>query len=811
MQTTFALRNFNGQPIKFVKVTTEDHNATKATPVKQPTHHIIIIDRSGSMYCDLPDTKAMVEKLLTLTEFNDPLQKISLLSYSSQGDVKVHFAKVTVEDVLKADSPYVDEIRSIRVTGLTCISQSLTLAASLVDDKDTTCITLHSDGYANDRSPSSERTAIAAATEALAKRPNVFVNTIAYRESSDFTLLSGVANMASGVCVQAKSIKQVYEALHTAQATLAGNMAPALVLTQAKVGDYTVFCSTTAGKVLGSSGDLTVRGLKDTDDKVAYRFQFVDEVEAGTLPDADPKAVLAYARAQISEGNINNAKYALCGVKSDLLPKHYRALVAAEVATMAADIETALFSGPIGHTAGYGLPTGTTVLDVLGVLGKFAKALRVNTKSLMANYKRQGVKRIAGTREADGSVTPPEFDLKPTNGDYADVLSFDFNRNTATVNILTSRKAQLVKCATGEVISEVAGIDVSDLRDYRNYTLVGDGSVCTPTLPLKISDKRCHKALVDLGVLSGDFDPNAEVEVNIGVLPLIAFDKAFGLADDVYDRLTKLTAASKLLSACIKEASDAFTPEQIADLKAHYLSSSLYFSGPTTTHYADLQVALSKGEVDTRLSYKIDIGNAEITALGKLPSANAFLERRFTLTVGGASVDKPKMPSVLDATAVWGEKVLGPRIKLTKVDDLLFPIFQSFLLDGGKGAFADTLRAAGVEDAAVDGLLAALAGNGDKVEAIMTANRQVAERIEAVYHQEVSPLVFYIGATGLVPDDLNAKAHTADQIVAAFPDIALSKDEKEGLFYVLPNGLILTVFIKGEYYTTAAGLTALTA
>lgn len=805
MKTSFALRNFNGQPVKFVTVTTEDHKATTATAVKTATHHIIIIDRSGSMYCDLPDTKAMVEKLLTLTEFNDPLQKISLISYSSQGDVKVHFAKVTVEDVLKANSPYVGEIRSIQVTGLTCISQSLTVAATLVDDADTTCITLHSDGYANDRSPSAERTAIAAATEALAKRPNVFVNTIAYRESSDFTLLSGVANMASGVCVQAKSIKQVYEALHNAQATLASNMAPALVL--AKAEDYTVFCSASAGKVLGTSGDMTVRGLKDTDDKVAYRFAFVDEVTASSLPDADPYAVLAYARAQISEGNINNAKYALCGIKSNLLPKHFRALVANEVAAMAADIEATLFKQtPLGCEANYGLATnGPSVLEVLGVLGKFAKSLRVNTKAMMANYKRQGVKRIGGTRNPDGTVTAPDFDLKPINGDYADVLSFDFNRNTATVNILTSRKAQLVRLATGEVISEVAGIDVSDLRDYRNYTLVGDGSVCTPTLPLKTSDKRCHKALVDLGVLSGDFDPNAEFSLDIGSLPLIAFDKTFGLADDVYDRLCKLTAASKILSACVKEASDAFTAEQIAELKAHYLSSSLYFSGPTTTHYADLQDALSKGEVDTRLSYKIDVGNAEITALGKLPSANAFAERRFTLTVGGNAVDKPKLTSVLDGTAVWGEKVLGPRIKLTKVDDLLFPIFKSFLLDGGKGAFADTLRSAGVADDAVDALLAALAGsNGEaKVEAIMAANRQVAAQLEAVYHQEVSPLVFYIGATGLVPDDLGAKAYTADQIVGAFPDIALSKDEKEGLFYVLPNGLILTVFIKGEYYTTA--------
>jgi len=264
-KTTFALRNFNGQAVQHVAVTAEDLGNKAPTILKTPTHHIIIIDRSGSMYSDLPDTKVMVEKLLTLGEFNDPEQRISLISYSSQGDVKCHFAKVTVGDVLKAGSPYVEEIRSIRVTGLTCISQSLTLAASLVDDKDVTCITLHTDGYANDRSPTAEKNAIFAALEGMANKPNVFVNTIAYRDWCDFTLLSNIANKASGVCVQAKSIRQVYDALHNTQATLASNMTPATVLS--KVGDYTVFCSSSAGKVLGSAGEMTVRGLKDTDEE----------------------------------------------------------------------------------------------------------------------------------------------------------------------------------------------------------------------------------------------------------------------------------------------------------------------------------------------------------------------------------------------------------------------------------------------------------------------------------------------------------------------------------------------------------------
>ena len=804
MQTvsSFALRNFKGTPIQYVSVVSEDHAATKATPVKQPTHHIILMDRSGSMYYDLPDTKAMVEKLLTLSEFNDPTQKISLISYSSQGDVKIHFAKVTVADVLAPASPYVKEIRSIQVTGMTCISQSLVLAASLVDDKDTTCITLHTDGYANDRSPSAERIAITNAVADLAARPNLYINTIAYRSSSDFTLLSSVANSASGVCMQATSIQQVYGALHTAQQTLAGNMAPALVL--AKHADYTVFCSTSAGKVLGTDGDMTVRGLKDTDTKMSHRFTFISEAAAAGLPATDPKAILAYARAQISEGNINAAKYALCAIKSDLLPKHFRALVATEVAAMAADIEAALFTGTIGYTTNYGLPTGSSVLDVLAVLSKFSKSLRVQIPALLSKYKRQGVKRVGGVRNDDGSLTPPEFELKADEDPLADVLSFDFNRTTATVNMLTSRKAKLVKCATGSVITEVAGIDVSSLRDFRNYTIVSDGQVCTPVLPIKISDKRCHKALVDLGLTLGAFDPNAFVNIVLGDLPLIDFDQSFKVTDDVFFRLCKLTAASKVLSACLKEASEAYTAEQVAELKAHYMSGSLYFSGPTTTHYADLQDALSRGDVDTRLSYKIEIGHPDITALSKLPSANAFLDRRFTLSVAGNAVDKPKMPSVLDGNAKFEVKSLSARVKLTQVDDLLFPIFKSFLLDGGNGEFADSLRVVGVNGAAIDAVLTALAGSDTdaKVDAIGNLNREVASHLEEIYQSEVSPLVFYVGATGLVPDALKAKAYTAEQLVAAYPDVALSKDEKEGMFYVLPNRLMLTVFVKGEYYTT---------
>lgn len=817
MTVRFALRNFAGKPVKFFNVDAEDLGSIAQTQVKKPTHHVIVIDRSGSMYSDIDDLKATIEKLLTLAEFNDDSQRVSLISYSSQGDVKLHFAKVTVGDVMKTGSPYLQEIRSIRVTGLTCISQALKLAETLVDDSEVTCISLHSDGYANDRSPSQEQRDIQAAVDKLKARPNVFINTVAYRDWCDFGLLSGIANQASGQCVQAKSIKEVYQALYNTQGLLAGNLAPVV---EASIGkaDYVVFVSTTARKVLGSNQSLQVRGLKEDDEKMVLRFTEVDQaaynastdVEVGHLDTIIP---LAYARAALAEGRLNEAKYALVTSRiKGLLKHHYRALVSTEVAAMASDIEWVLFDGPdIEVSSDYGLDQNkATVGDVLNLLNNYRKHVRVNLDLLAKNYKRRGLKRVAGVRRDDGTLEEAKFKLRlPDIQTAVEISGFEFNRNTATINMLTAQKAVLVDRSTGAEITEVAGIKLDNLKDFKNYTLVGDGQVCTPVLPIRIADKRLFRGLADLGVVTGDFDPTVDYQIRLGDLPLVDFDKSFKVDVADFSRLVKLTAVSKILSATLKESSEAYTAEQIAALKEHYLSGALYFNPPTTNAYTDLAEALNKGEVDTRLSYKVEIGTPEITNLGKLPSANAFLERRFTLTIDGEEVKKPKLTEYLNPKAVWGIKTLSARTKITPVDDLLFPIFAEFLglaspgsSDLGSVLSNTTVFADGEVD--LKALLSAKNLPGDQaVEVLSTVRRSVDQTIDTLNTVLVSPLVFYVGSTGLVPDEFNAKALTAEQVEQRFPAINLSKDEKEGTFFVLPGDLLLTVYTKGEYFTVS--------
>src|SRR5207244_12099546 len=103
-------------------------------------HSIIVIDRSGSMYRSIEDLKTNLLKLLTLDEYSNSDLLVTLISYSSQGDLTVHFQRTPVTEIMKPNSRSQAEIRNIRAPALTCISQGVQLAASLVKGDELTAI-----------------------------------------------------------------------------------------------------------------------------------------------------------------------------------------------------------------------------------------------------------------------------------------------------------------------------------------------------------------------------------------------------------------------------------------------------------------------------------------------------------------------------------------------------------------------------------------------------------------------------------------------------------------------------------------------
>src|SRR5262249_54868081 len=173
----------------------------------------------------------------------------------------------------------------IRTTGLTCISQALQLADSLVKDTELTAITLHSDGYANDPSANGEAKTIEGLIGGWQDRP-VFVNTIAYSDYSDFRLLSKVANAASGTCIKTGNIREVYDALNNTAKLLGGQITPPIEVPLPKGAEFQVFLSRSGGKINGSAEALHLRGLKPEDDAGLYRYRALSKAEWDKQKDA---------------------------------------------------------------------------------------------------------------------------------------------------------------------------------------------------------------------------------------------------------------------------------------------------------------------------------------------------------------------------------------------------------------------------------------------------------------------------------------------------------------------------------------------
>ena len=169
----------------------------------------------------------------------------------------------------------------------------------------------------------------------------------------------------------------------------------------------------------------------------------------------------------------------------------------------------------------------------------------------------------------------------------------------------------------------------------------------------------------------------------------------------------------------------------------------------------------------------------------------------------GTPMEKPAFEDLLDGDATFKHKTLSARTKVTKVDEFMKALFDDFLGLKGNGSAVKVLESVGADK------LAAIVKDRAKgkrparkafVEALADARKKLDARSDDLFRERLSPLVFYVGATGLLPDEAEAKALSAEQLMAKYPDLALSKDEKEGTFFELGD-TILSVYAKTEYFS----------
>ena len=815
----FALRNYAGQIKKFFIA--EERTLPPVSLSAEVGHHILVVDRSGSMYYSMTELRSMVEKVLTIEEFANAGQLVSLLSYSSQGDLTVHFERTPVQDVLAPGSRHVESIRQLRATALTCVSQALEYASKLVRPTETTGVSVHTDGYFNDRSPTLEQRAIDRWIEQMRPAKNVFVNTIAYGGWCDYVLLDRMANALSGKMVRASTAKDVYQALHDTSKLLAGRTVPSVTLDSD--GSWQVAYAPKARKVNGTAQDITLRGLGPDETPRVWRFRQVTEAaysKSKEVENGDLTPIYAFARTSLAAGRLNDAKYAFVTTRDARLGQFAKAITPEQLADFAEALDGALYGRPGVYTAegtGYGLSGGKcSIPQLCDILLHHRNSWSLDLPTFLAGYQKRGLKLLQGSWVTDPATNettfvPASYKLVSTEDQTClSVSAFEFNNSTATINMLVTQKANLADAKTGDPIAMVGGQKL-DLRQHNNYTLVGDGVVNAKVLPIFVATQGLWRALVSLGVAEDNgFRPGQPHIIDLTELPVLDYASDLAPPKDVFSQLAGCKILLSLINAALPSGGEAaldLTDEQKAELSAHDLTAKLNFSPPTTTPYTDLTVAVATGLVDLRTSYKVEFLGTDIAGLGDLYSANAAVQRYLTVKKDDKELEKF---TVSDALMDGVSVSLTPPKKINSVDAFTLPYICDFFRVGYNKEHFTTITA----------LLKTTGYSGKWLadympEKLVEIKKYVEAYQEGLYSEQVRPAAFYIGSTGMLPDTWGeVPALDADSLKARIPTLGLSKKQKEnGTFFVLDKIegqplMVLGVYAENVYFSTPAGVAA---
>ncbi|WP_102220587.1 hypothetical protein [Fischerella thermalis] len=147
-------------------------------------------------------------------------------------------------------------------------------------------------------------------------------------------------------------------------------------------------------------------------------------------------------------------------------------------------------------------------------------------------------------------------------------------------------------------------------------------------------------------------------------------------------------------------------------------------------------------------------------------------------------------------------------LKITPVDEFMKPIFDDFLGLDNNGIVAAILSKIGAENVAKIWQKQRDRKNinkDDLIVALFTAKAKLEEFISEVYRDKISPLVLYIVYTGVLPDEMNAKAMTVEELTQKYPHLQFSKDEQEGTFFIIGDSII-SVYATRECYSKKDGV-----
>ncbi|MEH2033070.1 MAG: hypothetical protein V7K67_26160 [Nostoc sp.] len=220
------------------------------------------------------------------------------------------------------------------------------------------------------------------------------------------------------------------------------------------------------------------------------------------------------------------------------------------------------------------------LVELIQIFTQYRNNIIVNIKHLQEHYQRTGIKRVKGVRNENGELLQPWLRTEYIdNAEYVSMGDFQFNRNTATINMLIKRKVKLAKFEDQTPTIEVAGLLVNDLNTFNNYTIVSDGKINVKSLVVKISSKKAFDLLKEKGILDAEeFDFRAEHTIQLDDLPLVAANSCYSSIDGLFNELAEIKVLTSIICAQLKKESDVFIEAQLDEFKKHYLSKNIYIN-----------------------------------------------------------------------------------------------------------------------------------------------------------------------------------------------------------------------------------------
>lgn len=804
-RSKFTLYNLLGEEEAYYLVDKFQIKTHVTNIFKKASHHIIIIDRSASMQNDIEVLKESLIKFFTLDNFFNSQLLFTLVSYSSWGDLICHFHRTSIQEILQQSFFYAKKIQKIRAATSTCISQAMQLASSLIQKEELTAITLLSDGYANDINAHLEAKAIEKTCQKI-KTMNVFVNTIAYSDDADFKTLAKIAHTVSGFCFKANDAREVYNILHHTSQLLENSSTLSIEEPLEQNYNYQVFVSSTASKLNGSSDSLKILGFRASDKGVFYKYQSLDKDLYQALTNVPisqtDESVFAFAKAKLIEGKLDTAKCALASTFNATLTKqHANALTNKQIAALAQDLDLTIFKSvlQVHDTGSYTENIQKfSILEIVSILNEYKNGIVINIKELEKNYPEPNQSANTGESESSGLI---EYQ---SNSDYAAVEAFEVSRNTATINLtikkkvkLVVKKAMLVSDDNNTQVAEISGVIGENLYNYNKYALVSDSKLSVESLKVHINSKKVFDLLKEKNVIEKDgtivqqFDFRTEYTLRLDTLALVPIGIRYDNIGQVFNEIAQIQVLSNIVSSHLQEIADIHVPVQDVELNKLYFSPNLYvnFLQKPDNHILE-QPKFSK--IDAPLSYRIDIGSKDILNISQLSSAHQFLNKMYEAynwRTGEVLSEAFFDMSRSDSIAFRHKKLLY----LTKVDELMKPIYDDLLAIEDNGIVASILSHACEynlihilqniwNNQAVD--------TQELVTALKTAKNRLEQYLERIYTNNISPLVFYTCSTGVLPDKVEAIAHTSKEIASKYTNLQFSEEEKDGVFFEFGNSII---------------------